>query len=634
MSGVYGADVAYPTSVAQWQTLMQQNGVTFGIVRCYESVGQVDPNAAASINAGWAAGLSRVDVYHFPCVSVGAEAQVQAVVQALSAANVKIGYYWIDVEQGAGWSTTNFASNSQFLSQLIQAAQNAGLTVGIYTSPGEWPQVINNSQFAQYPLWYAAYDNQASFADFAEFGNFGGWTQPVMKQYAGDLTSGSTSYDANWAPSLPPLSASNTTQSSPPPAPASSSSSASTVRSNVTTYATSIVGNSAASSYAEYVSIIAPGETMTTQQSMATESSCGLTVAGIWRACGLYNSQLNAPYVNGTALSRLVAIGQACGGYQAYSLGMLPNPGDMVLIGNNENASQCQHVYTVISVNNQGSGNAVIQSVDGGQGSGGTAIGNNTHTWSGGYDTDAYYPNRQIMAIINVTKVITSSQMPLAGFVQAAPPGTSGVDCMSAISSQVASAIVSGKYGFCIRYISPNETNVTALTATEAQSILSAGLGLMLTQRINAASLAFSASLGTQHGQAAAQSAVTIGIPMCANLWLLLDNIPAGTSATNMISYYNAWYTAVYNAGFLPGLCVGPTEVLNAGQLGDALSFGHYWQSAGVTVSPTPRGYQLVEGSAVTVGGVSMNSVTAQNDQGISGSPQGPGQAQWLIANP
>ena len=42
MSGVYGADVAYPTSVAQWQTLMQQNGVTFGIVRCYESVGQVD----------------------------------------------------------------------------------------------------------------------------------------------------------------------------------------------------------------------------------------------------------------------------------------------------------------------------------------------------------------------------------------------------------------------------------------------------------------------------------------------------------------------------------------------------------------------------------------------------------------
>lgn len=213
MSGVYGADVSTPTSMAQWQTLMKQNAATFGIVRCYESSGQVDPNAVASIKAGWEAGLSRVDVYHFPCapVSVSAEAQVQDVVQALSAANAKFGYYWIDVEQGAAWSTTDFAGNTQFLSQLIQAVQAQGLTVGIYTSPYEWSMVINNSQFSQFPLWYATYDNQTSFADFSEFGNFGGWTQPVMKQYAGDVTSGDISYDANWAPSLPPLSTSSAT---------------------------------------------------------------------------------------------------------------------------------------------------------------------------------------------------------------------------------------------------------------------------------------------------------------------------------------------------------------------------------------------------------------------------------------
>ena len=127
MSGIYGADVSTSMSVAQWQTLMNQNAVTLGIVRCYQSNGKVDPNAAASINNGWAAGLARVDVYHFPCLAVSAEAQVQAVVQALSAANAKCGYYWIDVEQGAGWSTTNFATNAQF---IIKNAQ------GVPQSPG------------------------------------------------------------------------------------------------------------------------------------------------------------------------------------------------------------------------------------------------------------------------------------------------------------------------------------------------------------------------------------------------------------------------------------------------------------------------------------------------------------------
>lgn len=225
MSGIYGADVSTPLSEDQWQTLMQQNGVTLGIVRCYESSGSVDPNAAASINAGWAAGLTRVDVYHFPCVSVPANQQIQEVLQTLSAAGAKFGYYWIDVEQGAGWSTTNFAENAQFLTELIQAAQAAGLTVGIYTSPYEWSQVINNDEFTAFALWYAAYDNQTSFNDFSEFGYFGGWTQPVMKQYAGNVDSGGVCFDADWAPVLPPMTTTNVVQSDLSTAPASTSSS-------------------------------------------------------------------------------------------------------------------------------------------------------------------------------------------------------------------------------------------------------------------------------------------------------------------------------------------------------------------------------------------------------------------------
>jgi hypothetical protein len=36
------------------------------------------------------------------------------------------------------------------------------------------------------PLWYAHYDNSASFSDFTAFG---GWSSPAIKQYEGDKSS-------------------------------------------------------------------------------------------------------------------------------------------------------------------------------------------------------------------------------------------------------------------------------------------------------------------------------------------------------------------------------------------------------------------------------------------------------------
>lgn len=47
------------------------------------------------------------------------------------------------------------------------------------------------------PLWYAHYDNSASFADFKAFA---GWTKPTMKQYAGDVSQCGIDLDKNWHP--------------------------------------------------------------------------------------------------------------------------------------------------------------------------------------------------------------------------------------------------------------------------------------------------------------------------------------------------------------------------------------------------------------------------------------------------
>jgi len=192
-----GADVTTPVSAEQWKTLRNQNAVTFGIVRCYHAGGDVDPSAAATVNQGWAAGLSSVDVYHSPCLSIDAEAQVQAAVWALSAAHARFEHYWIEVEH-IGW-TSSCEANAAYLTRLIQAAEARGLKVGICTSAYEWGATINSSAFSKYGLWYVHYDGMPSFADFKRFG---GWETPTMKQFEDNHTTDGFGFNGNWAPRL------------------------------------------------------------------------------------------------------------------------------------------------------------------------------------------------------------------------------------------------------------------------------------------------------------------------------------------------------------------------------------------------------------------------------------------------
>ena len=65
-------DVSQPTSVEQWECLNnhfggQLHGV---IVRAWRSVGEFDPNALETIRNAKSAGITRVDVYMFPCIHV------------------------------------------------------------------------------------------------------------------------------------------------------------------------------------------------------------------------------------------------------------------------------------------------------------------------------------------------------------------------------------------------------------------------------------------------------------------------------------------------------------------------------------------------------------------------------------
>ncbi|WP_437320228.1 hypothetical protein [Sorangium sp. So ce385] len=114
-----------------------------------------------------------------------------------------------------------------------------------------------------------------------------------------------------------------------------------------------------------YIALIAPGETKARATELATDSGCGLVVAGIWRELGVKARQLTPPYVTGTAIRRLRELALAANAWVPFKQGAHPDRGDMVLVGDNH-AGGPEHVFTVVSVDN-GSQGPEIESVDGGQ---------------------------------------------------------------------------------------------------------------------------------------------------------------------------------------------------------------------------------------------------------------------------
>lgn len=76
-----------------------------------------------------------------------------------------------------------------------------GVTCGVYSSSSQWSAIFGSTSYSpasSLPLWYAHYDNSATFSDFSAFG---GWKTPHAKQYAGDVTQCSIGVDKNWAES-------------------------------------------------------------------------------------------------------------------------------------------------------------------------------------------------------------------------------------------------------------------------------------------------------------------------------------------------------------------------------------------------------------------------------------------------
>lgn len=209
---------------------------------------------------------------------------------------------------------------------------------------------------------------------------------------------------------------------------------------------------------------------------------------------------------------------------------------------------------------------------------------------------------------------MSTTQLP--GTVQLAAPGLKGFDTNTVVTATQANEFKNGGYAFCIRYLSIGVgQNSGDLSYNEAKTILDAGLALSAVQHVLNEGWTPTTELGTNYGTNAVANASSIGLPAGMNLWCDLEGIASGTPAQQVIDYCNAWYTAVFDGGFIPGIYVGADCILSGNQLYSDLKFQHYWQSLSTVPAIPNRGYQLIQQMGSTIYGLSIDNDTTQNDE-------------------
>ena len=213
----------------------------------------------------------------------------------------------------------------------------------------------------------------------------------------------------------------------------------------------------------------------------------------------------------------------------------------------------------------------------------------------------------------------------LQGSVLQAGAGLLGFDADSKISADSAIEFYNSGYRFCLRYLSLQTAEQQSdLTNEEAAGILQGGLALMAVQHVLDSGWSPTTSLGKSHGQNAAQNAQSIDLPTGINIWCDLEGVESKTQPASVIDYCNAWFDAVNQADYIPGLYVGANNGLTDIELNHTLRFKHYWKSMSNVPNITNRGYQLIQSASGPVNGVSIDADNTQADN------EG-GLPYWLI---
>ena len=366
--------------------------------------------------------------------------------------------------------------------------------------------------------------------------------------------------------------------------------------------------------YLRYLGLVAPGEALDVQKDMGNMSGCGLVVAGIWRAVGVWEQKLYAPYVIGSAISRLFDIAEAHGAWVGWDASRRPSPGDMVHVGA---GTPQEHVYTVLEVSADGSS---LTTVDGGQkdSSGYQIILQKTRTWSGSVDMCGGV-SRTISGWIDVAK-LGASTAPPTSFFQNAPDGAKGFAARAPVDAEAARAQVGQGYRFCLRSLSTGGAT-GGLTLAETQALLLAGVAVSAFAPRPATGWDPTSRDASADAREASEAARAAGLAVGTALWLELADVAAGAAATGIEAYCNAWYDEVLQYGLTPAMYVGQSPGLDSGQLFQKLKASHYARATSAAPDVATRGYQIAPCS-----GAAGDLASSQDSEGD--------RAPWMVFDP
>lgn len=189
----------------------------------------------------------------------------------------------------------------------------------------------------------------------------------------------------------------------------------------------------------------------------------------------------------------------------------------------------------------------------------------------------------------------------IEGQLVVAPDNLRGFDANRIITPDQAQRLRQKGYSFACRYVRRTTRHDYDLTTGEANTLLDAGLGLMLVQHVAPDKWIPTANTGDSYGTTAAVEASSLGVPPGTMIWCDLEGVDRDNRdrttvpAQQVIDFCNNWHARVAGAGFNPGLYVGFAPGLSGIQLYSKLRFAHYWGAYNLNGDqhPITRGLQL-----------------------------------------
>ncbi|CAB05468.2 LOW QUALITY PROTEIN: Glycoside hydrolase family 25 protein [Caenorhabditis elegans] len=125
----------------------------------------------------------------YPSNGKSGSQQMENVYQGLKSAQIKFSHITVHIGDPQLWSSGSDANTIS--KDLIQRADQHGISVQFFTSQSNWHSITNNNRsFSSYKLWWAhtngAGNGGATSPNFEGFVSFGGWTSSslVGKEYA------------------------------------------------------------------------------------------------------------------------------------------------------------------------------------------------------------------------------------------------------------------------------------------------------------------------------------------------------------------------------------------------------------------------------------------------------------------